>query len=167
MTDTKSNTDVVGPKFSEAPSRAYKAVTGRNADTDEAVAVWLVWSIEKADTLLDRVKIALSYTEEITRLRSELKEANERAEKAAAAEREAIAEQARLYAGHGVGWRLVPIRPTEAMNVAAVDAYRKTALVSEIWKACLAAAPPAPDDREPVSENTDNSLNQSPPDDRE
>jgi hypothetical protein len=42
------------------------------------------------------------------------------------------------------GWRLVPEKPTEAMNIAAVDAYRKTALFSSIWEACLAAAPPPP-----------------------
>jgi hypothetical protein len=42
------------------------------------------------------------------------------------------------------GWRLVPEKPTEAMNIAAVDAYRKTALFSSIWEACLAAAPSAP-----------------------
>lgn len=44
-------------KISDA-ARIYEAVTGHKADSVTAVAVGLVWAIERANTLFDRVKIA-------------------------------------------------------------------------------------------------------------
>ena len=44
-------------EISEA-ARMYEAVTGRKAEGVTAVAVGLVWAIEKQPTLLDRVRVA-------------------------------------------------------------------------------------------------------------
>lgn len=43
--------------MTEAEKR-YEEVTGMKPDTDTALAVGLVWAIEQAPTLLDKIKVA-------------------------------------------------------------------------------------------------------------
>lgn len=49
------------------------------------------------------------------------------------------------------GWKMAPREPTTQMNQAGYVAYRATGLMSEIWRAMLAAAPAAPQPSQPMT----------------
>lgn len=54
-----------------AAEKMYEEVTGIKPDSETAIAVGLVWAIEQAPTLLDRVKAA---KEILTKVREEERE---------------------------------------------------------------------------------------------
>ena len=79
---------------------------------------------------------------EITKLRTELAEANERAGKV----------------GVPDGWRLVPVEPTEAMMDAAIAVTEKPCFPQDIYAAMLTAAPAPAVVTEPAAEGEEAGL---------